>query len=165
MMGRLAVRNSTLLIAAFVIAFGVGATVAWAGFSLMGGAEARHETADSGQGVPRSGAGETADADRPLKGPLPDEVPLDGVGTSPVSIPHYIPVVDRSGEHAGYVHFDTFRDMQISASIAPLELDVYDDSLRRVVGRLVPDYGFIPTGASIADFDPFPVKVDLADPG
>lgn len=143
---------------AFVFAVLLGAASSYAGVRLVGGAVADQP------GVARAEPAEGDDglSSRPLRGPIPDDLPVIGADDrAPAGMPRYIPALDRDGEHAGYVHYDTM--IRLEGSVADEALPVYDDSLERVVGHMVPGYGFVPEGASASDLDPFDVEVRVGE--
>lgn len=143
---------------AFVLAVMMGAAAGYAGVSLMGGARAQ------GVSPPQPDSTETAayQTSRPLRGPVPDDAPfVSKDGEAPVSIPQYIPALDRNGEPAGYIHYDTWLHTQQTLEVEALP--VYDDSLKHIVGRMVPDYGFVPNGMKLSELEPLNVEVRTMD--
>jgi len=104
-----------------------------------------------------------ASADAPaVKGRIPDEA-FGPAGVKLSSVPDYIVAYDRQGEVAGYVaKIELFDDK--GARRPDRRLTVWDEALKRPVGAMVPDRGFVPVGARDESVPKFVVESHVDDP-
>lgn len=101
---------------------------------------------------------------QPTKGSIPSEAWQEDGSIDLSKLPDYIGVLDRQGEIAGYVERSALFPDDPSRAPQDGEIPVVDESLERLVGHMVPGYGFVPLGTSTEDLDPFPVTTISATP-
>lgn len=97
-----------------------------------------------------------ADGGSPTKGPIPPEAILSDGSLNASLVPDFVPVLDRSGEPAGYV---SALEMGLLPNNPPGDeaVVVYAEDLQTVVGHMVPGRGFVALGEDVDSVPTFEI--------
>src|SRR5436190_265236 len=96
---------------------------------------------------------------KPTKGRIPDSA-FESGGLNLDDVPDYFPVTARDGGFAGYIRK---ADCFPASGLRPERVEVFDDTLSKVVGHMVGGRGFVPSGASDSDIPKYGDTVGVMD--
>lgn len=96
------------------------------------------------------GVADAAESAAPTKGRIPEAAFAPGGPIKVDLVPDYVIAYARSGEVAGYVSKTDLFGQGAKRPEGPMP--VVDETLKNVVGQMVPDVGFVPSGAEPVSF-------------